>query len=192
MPPISSHLVAGHIYDLYGVALAGATVTLTHKSIEPSISKTTNASGEYVINLSGLSSQWSKGDTITLVASKTAEGTKTEETTIQGTGGQIVNITLAETSDLNYYETPRNDYNLVFALLTHYDGEKVTRERPLPVAELITENTISQDISYPLFTYDSSDNLLTMDIKIEEVTYRQTFTYDSSNNVTSISKWVRQ
>ncbi len=190
MPPISSHLVAGHIYDLYGVALAGATVTLTHKSIEPPISKTTNASGEYVINLSGLSSQWSKGDTITLVASKTAEGTKTEETTIQGTGGQTVNITLAETSDLNYYVTPRNDYVLNFSLLTHYDGEKVTEERPLPVSSSEIDLLNNPSTSWTITRGDGQPDDET--VTIRGTSYKRTFSYNTDGMMISRSEWVKQ
>ena len=55
--PVTPHLVSGKVYDLYSVALEGATVTLTHDSITPSLSATTNAAGEYVINLNKLNTQ---------------------------------------------------------------------------------------------------------------------------------------
>ncbi len=135
--PVLSHLVNGKVFDIYGVALAGATVTLTHDSITPSISETTDSNGQYIINLGKLSSQWSKGEGLTITASKSAEGTKTETTTITGTGGQTVNITLAETSDFTYeIKTSNLDrWPLSLIIPLHYDGEKVTRERPFPVLD---------------------------------------------------------
>ncbi len=131
--PILSHLIKGKVRDRLGNILEGATVTITHASITPSISKNSNSKGEYIINLSKLSSQWSKGDSITITASKTAKGSITTTTTIKNLGGQTENLTLEETSDLSFYVNPRDVYNLNFALLTTYDGNKVTFLNPLPV-----------------------------------------------------------
>ena len=134
MPPILGHIVYGRIFDVYGIALANASVALTHFTITPTLSTTSDANGDYRVSLSGLNSQWSKGDNINIKASKTAEGTKTVTTIIQGEGGQRVNITLDETSDLSYLGTDDTKrHNLFFTLPTHYDGEKVTRLRPFPV-----------------------------------------------------------
>ena len=114
MPPILGHLISGTISDLLGNALAGATVTVTHESITPSLAETSDSTGKYIINLSGLSSQWSVGDTITITASKIAEGTKTITTVISSGGSQTVNITLAETSDLVFGTNSQDRYNLNF------------------------------------------------------------------------------
>ncbi|KKL68132.1 hypothetical protein LCGC14_2128030 [marine sediment metagenome] len=81
-----------------------------------------------------MDSQWNLGEEIQITASKTAEGTKTVTTIIQGIGGQTVNVTLAETSDVTIAETDSTKrHNLYFALPVHYDEEKVTRLRPFPV-----------------------------------------------------------
>lgn len=189
--PTLSHIVYGTIKDIYGIVLSGAVVSLKHTLQDQTIQadELTDSNGNYRVNLAKLDSQWSKGEEIQVTASKSAEGTKTETTTIQGTGNQIVNITLTETSDLTYYENARDSYTLNFALLTHYDGEKVTRERPLPVCLI---DTISQNLSFPTLSYDSSGNLTMVDNKIGDETYRLTLTYDSSDNLISVSNWVRQ
>ncbi|MAF50785.1 MAG: hypothetical protein CMH64_01710 [Nanoarchaeota archaeon] len=187
--PVLAHLVSGTVYDIYGTALAGATVTLTHISISPSISETTGSDGKYIINLSGLSSQWSAGDSISITASKTAEGTKTETTTISGAGGQTVNLTLAETSDLNYATNVFNKHNLNFVLLTHYDGEKVTRERPLPVSSSEIDLINNPAHSWVITRGDGQPDSETVVIK--GVTYTRTFTYTASI-MTARSEWVKQ
>lgn len=132
--PVTSHLVNGKVFDLFGDALSGATVSLKHIVLDETLpSVTSNAQGEYILNLSGLSSQWSKGQEIQITAFKTTEGTKTETTTIQGTGGQTVNLTLAETSDFVFDTLVQDRTHLFMAMPVHYDGKKVTRTRPLPV-----------------------------------------------------------
>ncbi len=132
--PVSNHLISGTIFDLFGNALAGATVSIKHTDFNETIPDvTTGSDGKYIANLSKLSSQWSLGEEIQVTATKTAEGRITETTTIKGVGGQTVNLTLAETSDFVFDDLPQDRTHLYFSLLTHYDGEKVTRTRPLPV-----------------------------------------------------------
>jgi len=172
--PVLPYLFSGTVFDIYGNSLADATVTLAHSSISPSLSATSASDGKYIIDLSGLDTQWVKGDIVTITASKTAEGTKTITTTIKtDIGGQTENITLAETSDVSILPTDSTDRrNLHFALITHYDKAKVTRERPFPVQ---TENALdryqpadddlSADPNYTSFTdrlgrwYIQRDNL---------------------------------
>ena len=139
MAPILPHLVNGTVFDLFGNKLTNATVTLTH-AISPVLSATTGSDGKYVINLSGLSSQWSKGDSISLKGSKTAEGRKTVTTTIQGTGSQTVDITLEETSDFDFDEPPQDRTILNQVIPLHYDGEKITRTRRFPVDAIIVDS----------------------------------------------------
>lgn len=156
--PVLSHLVNGTVYDIYGNILVSATVILTHSSIIPTLTATTGSDGKYIINLSGLDSQWSQGDSISLTASKTNEGRKTEITTIQGVGGQTINITLEESSDFTYetMTSNLNRYPLVLNILRHYDGKEITRLRPLPVltkdprAEFVVsdEDTSSDPVYY--------------------------------------------
>ena len=187
--PVLSHLVGGKVYDLNGTLLSGATVTLTHPTITPSISVNSNALGEYVINLSGLSSQWSIGDTFTITASKTAEGTISTTTVISSGGGQVINLTLAETSALTYYAQPLDRYNLNFVLLTHYDGEKVTRERPLPVSSSGIDLLYNPSTSWAITRGDGQPDSETVVIK--GVSYKRTFTY-TNDILTARSEWVRQ
>ena len=188
--PVTPHLVSGKVYDLYSVALADATVTLKHSTINPVLTATTNASGEYVINLSGLDSQWNSGDTITLIASKTAEGTKTTETTIQGAGGQTVNLTLAETSDLNYASNVFNKHNLNFVLLLDYAGNKITTINPLPVTSSEIDLLNNPAHSWVITRQDGQPDTETAIIRGD--TYTRTFTYNSDGMMTARSAWVKQ
>ncbi len=127
------------VLDIYGMILAIEKVSLKHTLPDQTLPITTSGSGwKYFINLSGLNSPWNLGEEIKVTASKTAEGTKTVTTTIQGVGGQTVDVTLAETSDISIAETDSTKrHNLYFALLVHYDEEKVTRERALPVNNVL-------------------------------------------------------
>ncbi len=131
--PATAHLINGKVKDIFGNALAGATVELTHSSITPVLSATTDPTGTYIINLAKLDSQWSKGQEFDIKGSKTAEGKKTETVIISGTGGQTVNITLEEVSDFVYDPPPQDRTNLTQTIPLHYDGEKITRQRPFPV-----------------------------------------------------------
>ena len=93
MPPSSPHLINGKVFDIYSIALVGASVSIVHEN--GTLTATTNSIGQYTVSLGSLSS-WSQGDTLTITASKTAEGSKTETTTVSSGGGQTENITLEE------------------------------------------------------------------------------------------------
>lgn len=187
--PVSNHLVSGKITDRFGNIIVGATVTLTHKSIDPVLSKTTDSNGEYIFNLSKLDTEWTVGQNITLFSITQFEGRKSTTVPISSGPSQTVNLTMEETSDLSFAETDTTQrHNLVFALPVTYDGRKVTKDNPLPVNIL----ALIQNISFPILTYDSSDNLLTVDQLLDDTTYRLTLTYDSSDNIASVSRWVRQ
>ena len=189
--PVLSHLVSGTIRDIYGNKLAGATVSLKHTLQDQTLPSVTSVSdGTYVINLSELDSQWSIGEEIKVTASKSAEGTKTETTVISSGGGQTVNITLAETSDLTYYPNDRNIYTLNFSLLVHYDGEKVTRERPLPVSSSEIDLLYNPAHSWTITRSDGQPNSET--VVIQGDTYTRTFTYNPSGQMIARSKWEKQ
>lgn len=141
--PISSHIISGKVRDIFGNILEGATVTVTHDDIKSAnpLDDTTNAQGEYSINLSGLSEQWVAGEGIKILGSKTAEGRKTITTTISTGGGQTHNFNLDETSDFDFELQPdlQDRYAFSMVMFVHYDGLQVTRLRPLPVQ---TENPL--------------------------------------------------
>jgi hypothetical protein len=141
--PAQSHPIRITVYGIDNLVVSGATVTLTLNS--ETTSETTDSNGQCVLNVGNLSS-WSAGDSVSITASKTNSGTKTETLTLTS-APQTLTITLAETSDLSYYEQTETDmYNLNFSLLTTYDGEKVTTANPLPIK--------TQD---PLAGYHSTD-----------------------------------
>ena len=136
--PKTSHPLGIKIYGIDGQLLEGATVVLTLNS--ETTSETSNAKGEAILNTSKLTSGWSVGDEVSITASKTGSGTKTETLVLDSSGGQQLSITLEETSDLFYHKNEDDEYVLNFSLLTTYDGEKVTTSNPLPVSN---QNPIS-------------------------------------------------
>ena len=112
--PVTPYLVSGRVRDRLGNLLSGATITLTHSSINPVLSITTNSKGEYILNLGDLASQWIRGDTITLFSSVTGEGRLTVTTTIKNVSSQTENLNLEETSDLVFQPFSLNRYPLHF------------------------------------------------------------------------------
>jgi hypothetical protein len=129
------HIVYGTVYDIFGIILSGASVTLTHPTITPVLTATSDSNGVYNFNLGNLDAAWKRGDAFELSASKEAEGRITVSTTISSGGSQTENLTLAETSDFDYDEhSEQNIYALNMSMPVHYDGEKVTRQRPFPVS----------------------------------------------------------
>ena len=115
---------------------------------------------------------WCVGQTVSLTASKTGEGTKTS-TLFLTSSPQTTSLTLEETSDLYYEESPSDNYNLNFALLTTFDGGKVTDSNPLPVE---SQSPILQEPAQTN-TYDSKNRLSTETITVKGIQYRRTFTY---------------
>ena len=192
--PVLSHLVSGTVKDIHRTILAEAAVSLKHVSFNQTLPNViTGLDGKYIINLSGLDSQWSLGEEIQITASKTAEGTKTEITTIQGTGGQTVNITLAETSDLNAADNVFGKHNLVFALATHYDKAKVTRERPLPVSSSEIDLMYNPSHSWEVTNQDGQPESET--VTFQGNSYKRTFGYTTVSGariLTTRSKWEKQ
>ncbi len=182
--PVNPLEVKGKIYDINGIVVDSATVSLVHLS--GTLSKTSNSSGEYIFNLGDLSS-YSVGDSITVSANKATKGTKSETVTIEE-GGNTVNITLEETSDLTYTETEQNVHNLVFVVPTSFDGEKITHLNPLPVTNpdiLLNEPSLAN-------TYDSNKRLSTQTITVNGIQYRRTFTYTGTNFQFSLrTRWEK-
>ena len=145
-PPPTSHPIRIKIYGIDGQVLEGVTVTLT-LGTNPAISEISNSKGEAVLNVANAGT-WSVDDSVSITATKTGSGTKTITLVLISTP-QETSITLAETSDLIYYEQTENDtYVLNFALITDYAGNKITTDNPFPVK--------TQD---PLTGYHSTDIL---------------------------------
>ncbi|MHA1827941.1 MAG: carboxypeptidase-like regulatory domain-containing protein [Candidatus Heimdallarchaeaceae archaeon] len=132
--PVDSHLVRGRVYDIYGVALEGATVILTHVPSNETITQTTDTKGDYIINLSSLSS-WSVGDSLSIAANKTGEGTKTETTTVSTGAAQTQNLTLAEEETVEGTASFNNSRAIINkSILVGYDKRDINRSNRLPVS----------------------------------------------------------
>lgn len=200
--PILSHLVSGTVKDIFGTKLAEATVSLKHTSFNQTLPNVlTGSDGKYIINLggeNGLDSQWSKGGEIQVTASKTAEGTKTVTATITSGGGQTVNLTLAETSTLTFDTNPVADediHNLNFSLITHYDGEKVTRLRPFPVqAPIDIDLVYNPTHTWAVTNQDGQPDSETVTLA-DGNSYKRTFSYvniSGARILTTRSKWLKQ
>ena len=191
--PTSPHHVTGTIKDIFGNLLEGVSVSISHESIGPVLTDTTDSDGVYTVNLGNLNSQWSVGENITIAGNKTAEGRITLTTPITSGGGQTHNLTLAETSDFDFeVQTDLADrYPFTMSMPVHYDGEKVTRTRPLPVLtsgiDLVLNPTQTN-------TYDSKNRLSTETVTLANGDiYKRTFTYTGNSfQFTTKGKWIKQ
>lgn len=163
--------------------LEGATVTVS-KGTDSLDSQTSNAQGETIFNLGNFSS-WNEGDEVSITASKTGVGTKTQEITLTSRP-QTLNIQLAQTSEfiVGLYEET-DTYPLNFAMLLDFQGNKITQNNRLPVSSetILNEPAITN-------TYDSRNRLSTQTITVKGVQYRRTFTYTGTAfQFTSRSAW---
>ena len=156
MPPIS-HPIRIKIYSIDNSLLEGAIVTLTLGTNDP-ISETSNSSGEVVLNVAN-AGDWTVGQEVSLTASKTGSGTKTQ-TLILTSSPQTTSLTLEETSDLIYYEQTENDtYVLNFSLITDYAGNKITSSNPFPV-KVVDENGNNTNSKYTVSQSYGSNGLI--------------------------------
>ncbi len=186
--PKSSHQILGKVYDPDINLLEGATVLLTHVSSEETLPTTTNSSGEYILNLKNLTS-WAVGDSITLKASKTKYGQKTETLIVSSAPGDTKDITLEYTSD---YGISPIEYKKLLAnatILFDFEGNLITPENPLPVPTNVIDL-----VNNPSFVHtmreDGQPTSTTVDVK--GVTYKKTYTYNASGIQITESKWVKQ
>jgi hypothetical protein len=184
--PTKSHLVSVKVYDTSNNPVEGAVVSLTHST--GSLSSTTNSKGEAIINLSNLTS-WNSGDSITISTTVLGKGTATKTTKISGRGGQKEELSLSETSDLDWERQDEliDRFPLNFSILTSFDGEKITTTNPLPVFSV---ESVKQNVSYTM-SYDANNNLTQVDMTIGNEKYRRTLNYDANNNLISVSKWTK-
>ncbi len=184
----TSHPIGIKIYDINRQLLEGASVSLTLRSLSP-LSETSNSKGEVVFNVANAGS-WSVGEEVSLTASKTGSGTKTS-TLVLTSSPQQTSMTLEETSDLIYYEQSETDtYVLNFALITTYDGEKVTNSNPLPVTHGEIDLFNNPSTTWSITRDDLQPNY--EEVTIRGDTYRRTFTYNSNGAMTARSAWVKR
>ena len=143
--PVSNHLVSGTVRDRSGNLLVGSTATLSHPLITPVLIATVASDGKYIFNLGSLDEEWTVGQEITIFSSTQFKGRKSTTVLISSGNSQTVNLTMEETSDLRFGTNARSQYPLQFNLITTYDGEKVTRDNPLPTAlpEITPTNPLS-------------------------------------------------
>ncbi len=188
--PASNHLVSGTVRDRLGNILVGSTVTLTH-AISPVLSTTTGSDGKYILNLSGLDSEWAVGQDITLFSTTQFKGRKETTIAISSGAGQTVNLTMEETSDFSIAETDSTKrHNLNFATLTTYDQEKVTHTNPLPVDTPGDRNINDPAVSWVITRSDQQPDSETITLANGDV-YKRTFTY-SNDILTARSRWKKQ
>ena len=189
----SSHPIGIKVYGIDNQLLEGATVVITFNS--ETISGTSNSKGEVILNTANLTSGWSVGNEVSITASKTGSGTKTQTLILDSSGGQQTSITLEETSDLIYYEQTENDtYVLNFALITDYAGNKITTSNPFPVK--IVDSSGDFDLVnnpqnvWTITREDGQPDDETITLSNGDI-YKRTFTY-TGNILTTRSKWVKQ
>ncbi len=190
--PVSNHLVSGTVRDRLGNILVGATVTLTH-TITPVISTTTGSDGKYILNLSGLNTQWSAGQEITLFSTTQFKGRKSSTVAITSGASQSVNLTMEETSDFAFATNTQDRYNLNFNLITTYDGEKVTSVNPLPVsASLGIDLLYNPSLSRVITRADGNPDSETITLTNGDI-YKRTMTYKAPTGaLLTRSRWIKQ
>lgn len=194
--PVSNYQVSGIVKDRLGDIIVGATVTLTHDSISPVLSTETGSDGKYILNLSGLDTQWSAGQEITLFSTTQFKGRKFTTVTITSGASQTVNLTMEETSDFSILGTDNTErFNLNFATITTYDQEKVTNINPLPVQAPIDVDLIfNPSHSWEVTNQDGQPESETVTLADGSI-YKRTFTYTNVSGariLTTRSKWERQ
>jgi len=189
--PAGSHIVHGTVSDRLGNPLSGVTVTLTHATIGPVLTKKTDTTGTYLLNLGDLTSEWKTGQTITLFSTATAQGRKSVITTIQGQGQQTVNITYEETSDSFFDPHVPPRFALNFGLLTSYDGEKITAINPLPVNSSEIDLMFNPATEWVITRGDGQPDTETVTL-VNGDQHQRTYGYDGKGFLVSRSKWVKQ
>lgn len=190
MPNIP-HPIGIKVYGVDNDLIGSATVTLTFGTEIKTLY--TNSSGEVIFNVANFTASWSVGDTVSITASKTAEGTKTESLTLTSSP-QKVNITLAETSDIDYYESEDDRYVFSIVQLRDFQGELINRSNPLPV-KVIDSGDYIDLVNNPSTTWciTRSDGQPDYEeVVIRGTTYRRTFTYNSNGILTTRSAWVER
>ncbi len=187
MPPVTSHQILGIVTDADENTLDGATVLLTHVSSEETLTLLTNTAGEYIHNLKNLPS-WSVGDEITVKASKTGYGQKTETIIVSSGPADQKNLTLASTSDL-IFDTGNGQIKTNAAVLLDFEGNPITPENPLPVNNDQYDLINNPEVEW---TYDYRSRVSTETVTIKGVSYTRTYTYTGTNfQADKRSKWVK-
>ena len=197
MPP-QNHIINGHVYTAGEVPLSNATVLFTHISSGETITKTTNASAEYSLNLFDISS-WTVDDEITIKALKSYFGQKTVSTTISSGPAQTHDIILEYVSDMLIDTGDRKWIKENAALLVDFEGNKITPSNPIPVKIMESSaDPLAFDIdNNPSVEYalngDGTANTLTITFtsgRYKNQQYQRTYTY-SGGVPTGHSAWVK-
>lgn len=134
--PVTNHIIDGTITDVYGNAVEEATVTLSHDSITPGLVATTLSDGTYTIDLAGLSSQWSVGETFTLKIEKTLYGVTSVERTISAGGSQTEDVAFTAESVYALLANSQDQHIMQFSMITDFAGNKITPLNRFPVEGL--------------------------------------------------------
>ena len=187
MPPLTSHQIIGIVYDADRNKLDGATVLLTHVSSKETLTATTNSSGEYMLNLKNLST-WSVGDEVTVKASKTGYGRKTETLIVSSAPADRQDIILDYTSDY-ITDTGNNQIKTNAAMLVDFENNKITPSNPLPVNNDQFDLINNPEVEW---TYDSKHRVSTETVTIKGCSWRRTYTYTGNNiQADKRSKWIK-
>jgi len=139
------------VYSITNSLLSDVAVTLTVGS--NILSGTTNSGGEVAFNLGNVT--WSVGDIATFYAYKVGEGEKSQSITLSSQPQQV-SITLVQSSNLSYYVSEQERYNLVFSVLADFEGNKITDINPLPTSAML------KDVNGSLAEMDRATNVLSV------------------------------
>ncbi len=186
--PRQGKIIGITVFDIYGNILSGASVLVTIDT--GSKTKTTGTDGKTTINLYDIGA-WTAGDSATITASKTGEGSKTETLVLDSAGGQKINITLEE-EEVYEKQEPDADYVPIRkVILIDYAGDDINHSNPLPVKTIDSLNLF--DNPETEWTITRSDGQPDEElVTIRGVSYKRTFTYNSDGVMIKRSRWIKQ
>ena len=98
---------------------------------------------------------------------------------------------MEETSDFVFDTLPQDRTHLFFALVSTYDGEKVTNVNPLPVNSSEIDLMFNPSTSWTITRSDGQPNSESVTLTNGDI-HKRTFTYDSNGFLTERSKWEKQ
>lgn len=134
--PSLPHQVNLVVLNYFREEVEGATLTITHSS--GVLSASSDPNGEYVFNLAELSS-WSVGDALTIVATKSGEGTVSLSTTVSSGGGQSHTLIMVVASTYST-ETEGKVKALNKTILVNPNAVDYNSEFPLPVRVVFSDD----------------------------------------------------
>lgn len=155
--------INGVVYDTDGTtAMASVKVTLRNERTNETISTTTNASGQYILDCANLASQYADGDVVTVFIIYTNYEDYEEYTIDESVGGKEINLTLVAvpaSDSLKYFKV--QDFYDFFHLVSGAEDTPLTNE--IVSTGTMAETEIDNLTGQSFYTNDSSYTTITQE-----------------------------